>query len=110
MVHEKNWRVSLSLRSGTLSSTKISLNSCSHSVCRNLTGLPVLNRGLRFYFGFGFLVGLVNRSPRSVRSTCELDTDAGWQSIPLRSPRALIPLSLDTVVVGEVDELEEDVR
>ena len=38
-----------------------------------------------------------------------LDTDAGWESIPLRSSRALVSLSLDTVIVGEVDELEEDV-
>ena len=29
--------------------------------------------------------------------------------IPLRSSFALVSLSLDTVVVGEVDELEEDV-
>ena len=62
-----------------------------------------------FLIGFGFLVGLVNGSPRSFRSTCELDTDAGWESIPLRSSRARVSLSLDTVVIGEVDELEEDV-
>ena len=72
-------------------------------------GLTVLNRGFRFLFGFGFLVCLVNGSIRSFRSTCELDTDAGWESIPLRSSRARVSLSLDTVVVGEVDELEEDV-
>ena len=29
--------------------------------------------------------------------------------MPLRSSRARVSLSLDTVVVGEVDELEEDV-
>ena len=34
-----------------------------------------------FLFGFGFLVGLVNVSPRSVRSTYELDKSAGWESI-----------------------------
>ena len=66
-----------------------------------------------FLFGFGFLVGLGNNgSPRSIRSTCELDTSAGWGSVPLRSSRALVSLSLDTVedvMVGEVDELEEDV-
>ena len=48
-------------------------------------------------------------SLRSTRSTCELDTGAGWESIPLRSSRARVSLSLDTVMVGEVDELEEDV-
>ena len=52
MVHEKNWRVSLG--SGTLSSTKFSLNSCSHS------GLSEWHRSPRswswstFLFGFGF--------------------------------------------------------
>ena len=64
-----------------------------------------------FLFGLGFLVGLGNNgSPRSIiSSTCELDTGTGWESIPLRSSRAPVSLSLDTVVVGEVDELEEDV-
>ena len=63
-----------------------------------------------FSFGFGFWVGLGNNgSPRSTRSTCELDTGTGWESIPLRSSRARVALSLNTVVVGEVDELEEDV-
>ena len=75
------------------------------------------------FFGFGFLVGLVNscssgipeehRSPRSCLSTCLLDTAAGQESIPHRSLRScLATLSLDTVedvMVGEVDELEEDV-
>ena len=63
-----------------------------------------------FLFGFGFLVGLGNNvSPRSIRSTWELDTGTGWESIPLRSSLSRVSLSLDTVVVGEVDELEEDV-
>ena len=61
-------------------------------------------------FGFGFSVGLVNGSLRSIiSSTGEFDTGTGWESIPLRSSRALVSLSLDTVVVGEVGELEEDV-
>ena len=46
---------------------------------------------------------------RSMMRCFHLDTDAGWESIPLRSSRALVSLSLDTVIVGEVDELEEDV-
>ena len=63
-----------------------------------------------FVFGFGFLVGLGNNgSLRSISSTCELDTGTGWESIPLGSSRALVSLSLDTVVVGKVDEREEDV-
>ena len=87
----------------------ISLNSCSHSgMCRHTTGLTVLS-WFSFLFGFGFLVGLVNGSPRSFRSTCEFDTDAGSESVPHMSAFALFSLSLDTVIVGEVDELEEDV-
>ena len=39
----------------------------------------------------------------------ELDTGTGWESIPLRSSRARVSLSLNTIVVGEVDELEKDV-
>ena len=61
-------------------------------------------------FGFGILVGLGNNgSHRSISSTCELDTGTGWESIPLRSSHSRVSLSLNTVVVGEVDELEEDV-
>ena len=63
-----------------------------------------------FFFGFGLLFGLVNnRSLRSVRPTHELDTGTGWESIPHRSSLSRVSLSLYTVVVGEVDELEEDV-
>ena len=61
-------------------------NSAAIPVCQNTTGLP-----------------------RSIRSTCELDTGTGWESIPLRSSLSRVSLSLNTVVVGEVDELEEDV-
>ena len=39
----------------------------------------------------------------------ELDTDAGSESVPHMSALALFSLSLDTVIDGEVDELEEDV-
>ena len=35
------------------------------------------------------------------------DTGAGWESIPIRSSLSRVSLSLDTVVVGEEDELEE---
>ena len=94
-----------SLRSGTMSSTRFYLNSWSHSGMSEYNG----SLGFRFLFGFGFSVGLVNESPRSFRSTCELDTDAGSESVPHMSAFALVSLSLDTVRVGEVDELEEDV-
>ena len=46
----------------------------------------------------------------SFLSTCLLDTDTGQESVPHRSSLALVSLSLDTVVVCEVDELEEDVE
>ena len=49
-------------------------------------------------------------SPRSIiSSSFELDTGSGWESIPLRSPLSRVSLSFDSVVVGEEDELEEDV-
>ena len=62
-----------------------------------------------FYLVLDFLIGLVNGSPRSFRSTCELDTDAGSESVPHMFAFAPLSLSLDTVIVGEVDELQEDV-
>ena len=51
-----------------------------------------------------------NGSPLSViSSTFGLFTGTGWESIPLRSSLSRVSLSLDAVVVGEVDELDEDV-
>ena len=61
-----------------------------------------------FCLVWNFFVGLGNGgSPRSVRSTCELDRYC-MESIP---PRSLLKshCRFDTIVVGEVDELEEDV-
>ena len=49
-----------------------------------------------------------NASPRSIFNI--LDTSTGWESIPLRSSLSRVSLSLNTVVVGEEDELEEDVE
>ena len=43
-----------------------------------------------------------------ISSTFELDTGTGWESIPLRCSLSGVTLPLD-VVVGEVDDLEEDV-
>ena len=40
----------------------------------------------------------------------QLDTDSRLESIPHKSSLAPVSLSLDTVIVGEVDELEEDGR
>ena len=76
-------------------------NSVIHEIFTEFLQAP-------FLFGFGFLVGLGNNgSPRSIFNI--LDTITGWESIPLRSSLSRVSLSLDTVVVGEVDELEEDV-
>ena len=64
-----------------------------------------------FLFGFGFLVGLVNNGlPRSVHSTLEIDTGTGEVSLSVRSSLSRVSLSLDVAVVGEEDELEEDVE
>ena len=53
-----------SLRSGTLSSTRFSLNSCSHSGMSEYNGsLLFFNRGLRFTWFFGFSVVLGHRVP-----------------------------------------------
>ena len=71
MVHEKNWRVSLCVQDLHRPRDFLSILAAI-PVCRNLTGLTVLNRGLRFYLVFGFLVGLGNGV-----STCLLDTDTG---------------------------------
>ena len=96
-----------SLYSGTLSSTRFSLNSCSHSGISEHNGSP-RSIGVSFLFGMGFLVGLGNNgSHRSIFNI--LDTGTGWESVPLRSSLFRVSLTLNTVVVGEVDEHEEDV-
>ena len=83
---------------------------CNHSGMSEHNGSHCSFSWFSFLFGFEFLVGLgSNGSRRSIRSTCELDTGTGWESIPLRSSLSRASLSLNTVVVGEVDELEEDV-
>ena len=66
-----------SLHSGTLSSTRFSLNSCSRSGFSEHNGSPGSNSGSAFLFGFGFGAGLVNASLRSLLWTCSLDTDTG---------------------------------
>ena len=72
-------------------------------------------------FVFGFLVGLAtflvigftanNGFPRSIiSSTFELDTSTGEESISFRSSLSRVSLSLDVAVIGERDDLEEDVE
>ena len=106
MVHVKDWRVSLCAQE-LHHPQNFSLNSCSHS------GMSANNGSLRSivvssWFGLEFLVGLGNNgSSRSIFNI--LDTCTGWESIPLRSSLSRVSLSPHTIVVGEVDELEEDV-
>ena len=73
-------------------------------VCRNDTGRPVLARVSHFYLGSGILVGFVNNSsdvseaygsPCSCLSTLSL---GGWSEQSI---------SVEDVMGGEVDELEE---
>ena len=65
--------------------------------------------GFRWVWVFAGLAAN-NGSLRSITSsTFGLDTSTGWESIPLRSSLSRVSLSLDTVVVGEIDELKEDV-
>ena len=108
MVHEKNLRVSLCVQE-LCHPRGFSLNSCSHSGMSEHNGSPLSKSWSSFLFGFGCLVGLVKGSPRSFRSSCSLDTDTVQESIPHRSSLSRVSLSLNTVVVCEVDELEEDV-
>ena len=84
MVHENKSLAGESLCSGTLSSTRFSLNSCSHSGKSEFNKSPRSRSWSSFLFGFGFLVGLVNScsseiseehgSPRSCLSTHLLDS------------------------------------
>ena len=105
-----------SLRSGTLASTRFSLNSCSHSGMSEWHGSHRSWSWSSFLFVLGLLIGLVslrveanNGSHRYIiSSTFGLDTGTGWESIPLGSSLSGVALPLD-VVVGEEDELEEDV-
>ena len=94
MVHEKNWRVSLCVQE--LSSTRFSLNSCSHSEFRNNTGLSVLFRGLRFYlvldFWLAWSTGLPVLFVQHVNLTQALDGNLSHTGLPFL-----------------VDELDEDV-
>ena len=107
-VHAVLPKSTLMRRTGVWVSARFSLNSCSHSETSE-KGLPVLTRGLSFNLFFWIWVGLVNGSLRSFLSTCPLDTDTAQE--PHKSSLAVVSLSLDTiedVIVGEVDKLEED--
>ena len=114
-------------RSGTSSSTKFSLNSCSHSGISELARPESADNGwprsimVSFFICFWkLLVGLVNwlvigftadnGFPRYISSTLKLDTGTGEISLSVRSSLSRVSLSLDVDVVCEEDELEEDVE
>ena len=117
IVHEKNWRVSLCVQE--LYDPQESLwILAAIPVCRNDKGLPVLARDPHFYL---VLVGLVNNSSevseeygslRSCLSTRSLDTITGWWSIShgyhLSCLSTLSHDTVEDVMGGEVDELEEE--
>ena len=83
-----------SLCSGTSSSSKCSLNSCSHSGISELARPESTNNGFSPFH----------------HQHWKLDTSTGEESISLWSSLSRVPLSLDFAVVGEEDELEEDAR
>ena len=111
-----------SLCSGTLSPTRFSLNSCSHSGMSEWHGSSRTCSWFSFLFGFGILVGLFNnpsdvfrriRSPSTCLSHFHLTRLLDGDPAPeYGSPRTCeSTLSLDTVegvMGGEVDELEEE--
>ena len=96
---------------GSLSSTRFSLNSCSHSCMSEWHGSPRTCSWSSFLFYFGFLVGLYNNSSdvsedhgslSTCLSTLSLDTIAwGWSAWSI---------SVEDVMGVEVDELEEDLE
>ena len=68
-------------------------------------------RGFIFILVLGFWLAWVTTGLAVLSSLqhVNLTQGTGWESIPLRSSLSRVSLSLNTVVVGEVDELEEDV-
>ena len=65
-----------------------------------------------FLVGLGLLVigFTANNGFAVLSSTFELDTGTGKVSLSVRSSLSRVSLSLDVAVVGEEDELEEDVE
>ena len=75
---------------------------------RQTTGLSVLYRGFRFYLVLDFWLAWATTGLPVLFVHHVNDTGTGWESIPLGSSLSGVSHLLD-VVVGEVDELEEDV-
>ena len=92
------------------SSTKFSLDSCSHSAISEFTRTESVNNGLPrsivvyFLFGFGVLLAWVSSGCPHLSST-EVDTGTGEASLLFPSSHSRIWISL---AVGEEDEFEED--
>ena len=112
-----------SLRSGTLSSTRFSLNSCSHSSMSEHNGSPRSWSWSTFLFGFGFWVGL-STAPllRFQKSKClpvlsfqhvyltQLrDRNLSHTGLPFLVQPHLHLTQMKMSWCVEVDELEEDV-
>ena len=90
---------------GISSSTKFSMNSCSHSGISESSehnGSP-RSIGVFFLFVFGFLLAWVS-SGRHDLSSIEFDTCTGEMSLSILSLRSWLCISL---TVGEEDEVEE---
>ena len=88
------------------------MNSCSHSGMSEHNGLL---RSIMVSFDFvsgnfwlawesSWLVSRQTTGFTVLSSTLELDTSTGGESIPLWSSLSWVSLSLNTVVIGEVDE------
>ena len=100
-----------SLRSGTLSSTSFSLNSCSHSGMSEWHRSPRSWSWSSFLFLF-WIFGWLGCKQRvsSFYLFNRWTWHRHWRGINFTLVSlSRVSLSLDVVVIGEVDELEEDV-
>ena len=94
--------------SSDVSEVNGSLRACLSTLSLDTIAVP--KSGFRFYLVLDFWLAWATTGLRVLFvPTCELDTGTGWESIPLRSSLSRVSLSLNTVVVEEVDKLEEDV-
>ena len=98
--------------SGISSSTKFSLNSCSHSGISELARPESVNNGSpcsllgSFYLFFRFLLAW-STSGRPYLSSTVVDTVSGEMTLSVRSCRSRVWISL---TVSDEDELKEDVE
>ena len=111
ILHERNWRVSLRVQELHHPPKFLWILGATpgfqslHDLNRQTTGRSVPS-WVPFYLVLDFWLAWVTTGFTVPSSTFELDTGTGGKSISLCS----FPLSLDVAVVGEEDELEEDVE